>query len=428
MSTKAKYSANAGRAGVLRPVARRDARVGEAAILRVLSEHGLVSVDQVGRILKVGKARARRRVAGLVALGWVETRSYRGFVGEWVTLTRAGAKRDPGGLCHLVVGVRQLSHRNAITEARLALRGEHPDGVWICERELWSRKGEFGVVPDGVLEVAGRRIAVEVEMSRKTVCELRAKVMAVSEAFDEVIYFAAPYARGQLRALCADLGVGNVEVRDIPGTRELLGDTRRTRRSFEPTTAELRALRLITEEGLVAVDQLGMLLGLNRGLGIVLAHRLEERNFVVREFEVDGDGGWLRCRGRAADLSGTGLGEFVPTGAVSLDCRETLARVRVDWCARPGRRRWVTRRRLVAGCKGPRRSDLPIAVAGHAGREVAVVLVDRGVPVERRQRDLSLFARKYDGVLCVAEEETIPWLRRYVEAAGLENVEVEEMP
>jgi hypothetical protein len=59
---------------------------------------------------------------------------------------------------------------------------------------------------------------------------------------------------------------------------------------------------------------------------------------------------------------------------------------------------------------------------------VAVVLVDRGVPVERRQRDLSLFARKYDGVLCVAEEETIPWLRRYVEAAGLENVEVEEMP
>jgi hypothetical protein len=41
---------------------------------------------------------------------------------------------------------------------------------------------------------------------------------------------------------------------------------------------------------------------------------------------------------------------------------------------------------------------------------------------------LSLFARKYDGVLCVAEQETIPWLRRYVEEAGIENVEVEEMP
>jgi hypothetical protein len=428
MSTKAKYSDNAGRAGVLRPVARRDARVGEAAILRVLSEHGLVSVDQVGRILKVGKARARRRVAGLVALGWVETRSYRGFVGEWVTLTRAGAKRDPGGLCHLVVGVRQLSHRNAITEARLALRGEHPDGVWVCERELWRRRSERGLVPDGVLEVGGRRIAVEAEMSRKPAAELRAKVVAVSEAFDEVIYFAAPHARGQLRALCADLGVGNVEVRDIPGTRELLGDTRRTRRSFEPTTAELRALRLITEEGLVAVDQLGMLLGLNRGLGIVLAHRLEERNFVRREFAVGEDPGWLRLTARAARLAGTGLSCYVPSSPASVVERETLARVRAEWCARAGRRRWVTRRMLIVGRKGPRRADVPAAVAEAAAGSFAVLVVDRHTAAADRRRDLSLFSKSFDGVLCVAEEETIPWLRRYVEEAGIENVEIEEMP
>jgi hypothetical protein len=185
---------------------------------------------------------------------------------------------------------------------------------------------------------------------------------------------------------------------------------------------------LITEEGTVAADQLGLLLGIEEEDGFALALRLEERNFVVREFEVDGDGGWLRCRGRAADLSRTGLGEFVPTGAVGLDCRETLARVRVDWCSRPGRRRWVTRRMLVAGRKGPRRSDLPAAVAEHAGRRVAIVLVDRCVQAKRRRHDLSLFSGKYDGVLCVAEAETIPWLRRYVEKAGLENVEIGEMP
>jgi hypothetical protein len=167
---------------------------------------------------------------------------------------------------------------------------------------------------------------------------------------------------------------------------------------------------------------------LNRGLGIVLAHRLEERNFVRREFVVGDDRGWLRVTRCAARLAGTGLEAPRVESPVSLGRRLVLARIRADWCSRPGKRVWITRRMLVKGLPGPSCADVPAAAAEAGSRSFAVMVVDRHVSVRRRRRDLRRFSKGYDGVLCVADEFTLPWVRRYVAEKGLENVEVEEMP
>jgi hypothetical protein len=409
-------------------VARRDARVGEAAILKLVSEQRVVTVGQLARLLRTRPARARDRVARLVELGWVATGSFPGFEGEWVWLRSRGYVLLGVSGRYEPVRIRQLSHTHAITEARLALREEYPEGRWVCERELVRLRDRSGMVPDGVLELPGRRVAVEVEMSRKPLADLRSAVALRCEVYDEVLYFVAPRVKGPLEVVADRVGGAPVVIREIPAARRGFGGAAVDRRVFEPTAQELAALRIISEEGLVAVDQLGMLLGLNRGLGIVLAHRLEERNFVRREFAVGEDPGWLRLTARAARLAGTGLSCYVPSSPASVVERETLARVRAEWCARAGRRRWVTRRMLIVGRKGPRRADVPAAVAEAAAGSFAVLVVDRHTAAADRRRDLSLFSKSFDGVLCVAEEETIPWLRRYVEEAGIENVEIEEMP
>jgi hypothetical protein len=324
--------------------------------------------------------------------------------------------------------VVKLFHTYAITEARLALREEYPDGVWVCEGELLAGRAESGMVPDGVLELGDRRLAIEVELSYKRPAERRGILARRCAAFDEVVYFTGPGVRKGVEEALADIGGAPVVFREIPGRRRGLCGAPVDRRVFEPTTAELRALRLITEEGLVAVDQLGMLLGLNRGLGIVLAHRLEERNFVRREFVVGDDRGWLRVTPRAARLAGTGLEAPRVESPVSLGRRLVLARIRADWCSRPGKRVWITRRMLVKGLPGPSCADVPAAAAEAGSRSFAVMVVDRHVSVRRRRRDLRRFSKGYDGVLCVADEFTLPWVRRYVAEKGLENVEVEEMP
>jgi hypothetical protein len=425
MSTKAKYSDNAGRAGVLRPVARRDARVGEAAILQLVSEQRVVTVGQLARLLRTGPAKARHRVGRLVDLGWVATGSFPGFEGEWVWLrgrgyTLAGVRPN-----YKPVGVVNLFHTHAITEARLALREEYPDGVWVCEREFLAGRAESGVVPDGVLELGDRRLAIEVELSYKRPAERRGILARRCAAFDEVVYFIGPGVRKGVEEALADIEGAPVVFREIPGPRRGLCGAPADRRVFEPTAEELPALRLITEEGLVAVDQLGMLLGSDSDAGIALARRLEERNFVRREFVVGDDLGWLRVTGRTARLAGTGLEAPRVESPVSLGRRLVLARVRADWCSRPGKRAWITRRMLVKGLSGPSCADVPAAAAEAGSRSFAVVVVDRHVSVSRRRRDLLRFSKAYDGVVCVSDEFTLPWVRRYVAEKGLGNVEIE---
>jgi hypothetical protein len=424
---KSKKISEAGRRR--RPGSRRPATDEEVRLLRPISEHGTVTLDQLVRLVGLSEDEGARRFEGLVALGWARTRRYVGFEGEWLSLRDGGAKRSGTGLSVGELHAGELMHRHAITEARLALCEEMPGAEWICEREYWRGPRDGAVVPDGVILVGGTRVAIEVELSAKAAGTTRRMMVERCGAFDRVIYLCPPgKVRRLIEKVAGEVGGEAVVVRDLPVRR--LGESSATggRGRHEPDAEELAAIRLINEEGLVAVRQLGPLLGLGEAAGVDLSRRLEERNFIRRDFSTEKEQGWLRCTRRSAELSGTGVAAYVPTGASGLEDRLTLGRIRMRMRELPGYRDWLTRRVVVRGLPGPRRCDLPVAmVESDSGRQ-AVLLVRSGRPSAGLRRDLCILSERFDGVLCFVEEVSVERVERYVAALDLENVEISEMP
>ncbi len=93
-------------------------------------------------------------------------------------------------------GHRGLEHRYYINQVRLWLERTHPEASWTGERVLWqsqgarSRKGEAqDPIPDAEVQLAGRRIAVEVELTAKTEERWQEILAARAVRYDQIWYF-----------------------------------------------------------------------------------------------------------------------------------------------------------------------------------------------------------------------------------------------
>jgi hypothetical protein len=93
-------------------------------------------------------------------------------------------------------GHRGLEHRYYVNQVRLWLERAHPEVVWRSERLLWQGQGarsHKGIhqapIPDAEIHLAGRQIAIEVELTAKTE-ERWQEVLATRAArYDQVWYF-----------------------------------------------------------------------------------------------------------------------------------------------------------------------------------------------------------------------------------------------
>ena len=142
-------------------------------------------------------------------------------------LTRRGAlflaqDLGPGG-----VDIRQLHHDAAVADVHIALVGRGATQIWTA-RTLASARAR-GALPEGMLAhlgarevhlpdlvatlADGRRIAVEVEMSRKSPRRLAEIMRAyrLARGLDEVVYLAPLEARARAIAAAAR-GVSKVRV------------------------------------------------------------------------------------------------------------------------------------------------------------------------------------------------------------------------
>jgi hypothetical protein len=197
----------------------------------VVSEHirRLLSLYSQCSIPHVAPQVARRRLGVLVGHGILAHGMLRLFgtplSAYWLTRRGAhflGHELGPGG-----VDIRQLQHDAAVADVHIALVGRGATQIWTA-RTLASARAR-GSLPEGMLAYLGarevhvpdivatladgRRIAVEVEMSRKSPRRLAQIMRAyrLARGLDEVVYLAPLEARARAIAQAAR-GVSKVRV------------------------------------------------------------------------------------------------------------------------------------------------------------------------------------------------------------------------
>lgn len=106
----------------------------------------------------------------------------------------------------------QYKHTKSLIHLYLKLRKHYPDAQWISERTLISEKcadgvGEFGHIPDAILQLNDKHIAIEVELTCKNKKRLAAIVKGYTTNFSvqEVWYFCAKEVLSSVKKVAGHL-------------------------------------------------------------------------------------------------------------------------------------------------------------------------------------------------------------------------------
>ena len=236
--------------GPVLPRSRRDAgrralTGRDLAALRWIGEQYTVRLDVAGVLLSrlssepvglLSRRTVRQRVDRWEQAGWISRHRLLGHT--WITATTAGLRH--AGLEHLEpwepAAVR-LAHHHTVGLVRLAREPEPGAAGWVCERELWRRRGRAAWhLADGALPVEvpalwqQRGIAdafelVEVELHQKARRRVLAAFKSLPPGTRLVTYYVPAELHtaltGQLGSVVRELG-GSVPVRvelvpQIPG-------------------------------------------------------------------------------------------------------------------------------------------------------------------------------------------------------------------
>jgi len=188
----------------------------ELMVLRWLCEQFGARYDHLEKLIGESEPAVSRLVSGLREAGWVETR--RILVGEsmWVFPTQKGLHRCGLNYRRTLVGTMSLAHIAAIDDVRLHIQLRTPEARWVSERQLAAESGPTGHLPDGVAIHEGRRVAIEVELSRKHPSRVKAKLDQLVPRFDAVLYFCEPAPYRILGKLAQTGRWPSLSVRELP--------------------------------------------------------------------------------------------------------------------------------------------------------------------------------------------------------------------
>ncbi len=188
-------------------------------VLAWLGEQYGARTDQLELLMGCGPRTVQRTVARLRAAGLVRTQ--RMIVGEpaWATPTGAGLV-----VCGSTFGVWRpriglLAHVGAVNDVRLHVQGRAPGTVWVPERVLAKERGAGQHLLDGVAVTAGRRVAIEVELTAKSRRRITAILDELVGRYDAVLYFCAPGPHRQLSGLAAGGRWPGLGVRELPASK-----------------------------------------------------------------------------------------------------------------------------------------------------------------------------------------------------------------
>jgi hypothetical protein len=202
----------------------------------VLGRLSPAAVRDAGRL---GERTVRQRVERWEAAGWAERRRMLGHT--WVLPTRAGLRLAGLNFDPWNPALDRLAHHHAGAVIRLHREPVPGRGGWVCERELWRRRGRASwhmadgalpaVVPAGWQGIDQAWERVEVELTQKARPRVLAALKTRPPHTAAVTYYVPASLHGALSALLAsvvrELG-GRPEVRveplpQVPGVRYMAG-------------------------------------------------------------------------------------------------------------------------------------------------------------------------------------------------------------
>jgi DNA-binding MarR family transcriptional regulator len=186
-------------------------------LLRLVAEQRMVRGDHLAGLLGRRPSEVRRVLERLVRGGYVEQQRF--LVAErdsWVWLTPTGVRVSDTGYAYYVPKLGALAHAAAVNEVRLALAKQHPRAQWVSERALSQADGRVGVhLADGAYELAGKRHAIEVELSPKWPAKVAFIVAELGERYDGVEYHCTPATRRVVEAAQREYGLINLRIHDL---------------------------------------------------------------------------------------------------------------------------------------------------------------------------------------------------------------------
>jgi hypothetical protein len=129
-----------------------EATARDLAALRFVGEHYAVRSDVLAVLLgrlspavvrdagRLGERTVRQRVERWEAAGWAGRRRMLGHT--WVLATRAGLRLAGVDFDPWTPALDRLAHHHAAAVVRLAREPVPGQDGWVCERELWRRRGK----------------------------------------------------------------------------------------------------------------------------------------------------------------------------------------------------------------------------------------------------------------------------------------------
>ncbi len=377
----------------------------ELNLLRITSEGIAVPVDQLARYLDRGASEISAVIKGLEELGCLHSHRFLDGDFAWAWPTSRGGRLSGTSIRarERPPALASLGHRRAVHESRLDLESRHPGGRWLCEGAFCSRRVTGVQIPDGAFEIAGKRHAVEVELSAKRPEYLRRVIAQHSDRYDAVIYYVGLRTRKKLLALKEDGRWPKLIVREVPG----LFSPARTRPRFPKREAEpweTEALTLISEQGAIPIDQLARFLGRTEFETEEVVDEFVRQNYAGRESMLADKPDWVWVKNAGAHCCGSTLVCRKPLLGGLMRMR-ALNELRLRFgCERPGAQ-WISRRRLKRDYG--QYADLPDSVVEEDGARHAILVRFHNRHFGDLERKLESCQKDFDSVICFCASETV---------------------
>jgi hypothetical protein len=236
-------------AEVLTPHVRRarpwhagpEATARDLAALRFVGEHYAARSDVLAVVLGrlspaaprsagwLGHRTVRQRVERWETAGWAVRR--RMLDHTWVLATRTGLRLAGLELDPWTPALDRLAHHHAVAVVRLARESIPGQGSWVCERELWRRRGRASwhmvdgalpaPVPAGWQGISEAWELIEVELHQKARLRLVAALKTRPPHTAGITYYVPAALLGALSAQLASVvrelgGRPQVDVEPLP--------------------------------------------------------------------------------------------------------------------------------------------------------------------------------------------------------------------
>ncbi len=239
----------------------------EVEIIRLISEQGAMSVDQLSRFLECNLKAAQRIADYLDEAGFLS--QGRGPLADpnWVWVSKTGGRLAGTGLRHYEPTTTSSSLIRLANEARLHVAERDWNVHWWSMR-LLRRGAEFKDVPTAIVESGDEQNAVEIEAKRRSRAELIEKYDRRCREFHAVGLFCSARRVPTFEQLKRERGWKNLHVQSFKPLNRQRGQRRRKK---NPTRYVEIGLEELPQEALQVVQEAEHLLSPPRVRSVSLA-------------------------------------------------------------------------------------------------------------------------------------------------------------